>query len=114
MFGHFRMAQEAEFFHSDRVYHKTIGKIPKTGIFCPGAEPGAPEGAIGLTWGTTINTIYNTSWYRRSVNFGILIGISIKVKGKIQKPKNSSQGRFQGPLTLGEIWSKALPGIVEA
>jgi len=48
------------------------------------------------------------------VKFGILIGISLKLKEKIQKHKNSAQGRIQGPLAPGEIWSKALPGIVEA
>ena len=52
--------------------------------------------------------------YRRSVKFGILRGIALQLNGKIRKPKNSVQWRIQGPLTPGEIWSKVLPGIVEA
>jgi hypothetical protein len=38
-----------------------------------------------------------------------MIGIALNVKGKIKKPKNSAEGRIQGPLTPSEIWSKALP-----
>jgi len=41
----------------------------------------------------------------------ILIGIALKLNGKIEKIKNYVQGRIQGPLTPGEIWSKVLPGI---
>jgi len=49
------------------------------------------------------------------VKFGILIVIiAIKLKKEIQKHKNTAQGRIQGPLTRGEMWSKALPGIVKA
>jgi len=81
-------------------------KNSKTGNFCPGADPGAPDAER--------NIVYSTSRYYRSVKFGILIRIAVNLNGKIQNPKNSVQGQIQGPLTPGEIWSKALPGIVEA
>jgi len=37
-----------------------------------------------------------------------------KTEGKVSKPKISVQGQSQGLLMPGEIWCKALPGIVEA
>ena len=52
-------------------------------------------------------------WPRR-LKFCTVIGFTKKPKEKFRIPKISIQGRNQGPLTLDEIWCKALPGILEA
>ena len=58
--------------HSNRVYYKIEGKVPKTENFCPGAEPGAPDAG--------------------SVRFGILIGKPMKPKKIYENPKFLPRG----------------------
>ena len=76
---------------------KIKGKKRKPKNFCPGAEPGAPD--VGKKALPGIAEPQNLSYIDR---------YAYETKGGKRNPQNICSGGSQGPLTTGELWSKAL------